>query len=72
MVTMEQVYNRAFEIWRTREMELPERVRRTKPDATDHATGAWARVVDQAAKELGWVWIAHGDTFEIPAPDKRL
>ena len=35
-------------IWRTRENQFPERVRRPEPDTFDNASGAWDMVLDQA------------------------
>jgi len=42
---------RALEIWREREMQLPERVRRMRPDELDYASGAWLSCILQAARE---------------------
>lgn len=47
----EEVEARAFEIWREREMQLPERVRRMRPDEIDYVSGAWLSCVLQAARE---------------------
>ena len=46
------VLDRAMELWREREMQFPERVRRMKPDEIDYASGAWAGCVIRAAEEL--------------------
>lgn len=35
-------------IWRTREKQFPERVRRPEPDNFDNASGAWDMILDQA------------------------
>lgn len=35
-------------IWRAREKQFPERVRRPKPDTFDNASGAWDMVLEQA------------------------
>ena len=35
-------------IWRTREQQFPERVRRPEPDKFDNASGAWDMVLEQA------------------------
>jgi hypothetical protein len=46
------ILNRAIELWHEREMKLPERVRRMRPDKIDYATGAWADCVLRATEEL--------------------
>ena len=40
----------ALKLWREREQTFPPFVRRMKPDALDYATGAFARIVEQAHK----------------------
>ncbi|ARO53960.1 hypothetical protein B2G69_07220 [Methylorubrum zatmanii] len=40
----------ALRLWREREMRFPAFTRRMKPDALDHASGAWARAVEEAAE----------------------
>lgn len=47
----EETEARALEIWREREMQLPERVRRMRPDEIDYASGAWLSCILQAARE---------------------
>ncbi len=48
----QRVLDRALEIWREREMQLPERVRRMRPDQINHASGAWLACIIQAAKNI--------------------
>lgn len=47
-----EVEKRALEIWREREMTLPERTRRMSPDAIDKASGAWWACMIKAGLEL--------------------
>jgi hypothetical protein len=47
-----RIERRAMEIWREREMQFPQFVRRTKPDDLDRASGAWDRALMQAAAEV--------------------
>jgi hypothetical protein len=53
-VEYDAIYARALVIWREREDGYPPRVRRMAPDDLDKASGAWGRVMQQAAQELGW------------------
>lgn len=41
---------RALELWQRREMGFPAFVRRMRPDALDHATGAWALCLKAASE----------------------
>jgi hypothetical protein len=46
----DDVVAKALEIWRERELQFPERVRRMKPDEIDYASGAWLSCLLSAAK----------------------
>lgn len=54
MLRYDDIHARALEIWRGRETDFPPRVRRMDPDDMDKTSGAWGRVFEQAARELGW------------------
>lgn len=45
------IERRALEIWRDQELGYPSFVRRMSPDTLDRATGAWDRVLAEAAAE---------------------
>lgn len=47
-----EVEQRALELWRERELTLPERTRRMSPDAIDKASGAWVSCLLKAGLEL--------------------
>jgi hypothetical protein len=63
----EMVEKVALAIWRVREEQFPERVRRLAPDGIDHATGAWtlienfARAAIEAMREPTEAMIANDD-----------
>lgn len=46
------VHDEALRLWREREMRFPAFARRMTPDALDHASGAWALAVEEAAARL--------------------
>jgi hypothetical protein len=48
MAEMSKIEEVARAIWREREKQFPERVRRPEPDTFDNASGAWDMVLDQA------------------------
>lgn len=55
ILTFDAIERRALKMWREREMTFPARVRRLSPDDFDHASGAWERMLAEAARELGVV-----------------
>lgn len=74
MLTYAAIHTRALKIWRDNEMTYPSRVRRMTPDDLDMASGAWGRVFEQAARELGWNSGDEVDSGTIVSPgmDARL
>lgn len=49
------IENFALEIWKQRELQFPERVRRMKPDKIDMASGAWQLLITCAEKGHDWI-----------------
>lgn len=57
------IFAAALALWRHRELSFPEHTRRGKPDATDYATGAWARTVKEAEAAVdGYLSAMHSST----------
>lgn len=46
------IHAEALRLWREREMRFPALTRRMSPDALDHASGAWALAVEEAAERI--------------------
>jgi hypothetical protein len=51
-VSAEAIQAEALRLWREREMRFPSFTRRMAPDALDHASGAWTRLVEETAERL--------------------
>ena len=62
----DEVNVEALRLWRLREMMLPRFVRRMTPDALDHQSGAWARMVVEARESLITVGSRHA---QAPSPN---
>jgi hypothetical protein len=78
---LSKIEERALELWREREMHFPPFTRRMTPDAMDKASGTWARMLDQAGKEIGmleffdlkdlWAMVKHHEFAEGTAVGVR-